>query len=367
MTMKKLLIISILAAAALCVGCVNTIRYEYDLNDGEITILAQLSTADTLHSVYLSMSYPDRIDSLSGATVNCYVNGSLHKASQGPVEYYDDYDWETGEQILVPYRNRYTRYDFKAEFKPGDKVRIEASHGGSEAWAEVVVPQPAAIVSVDTMTVVKSFVLQDLDGSETYEQEYVEFTVRLDDVKGTDSFFSLDGEVTTITKLTSAEGQGKNGTFVQGPERLYYETFHDQILEDGYSSGLGDLFEGITPVNAMHCFSDRLFRDGQATVRLCFPFYAFISYPYYYDADEIEVSKHFRLRLKSFDRSFYNYLRALNNFDYYGYEVSPIVEPTMLPNNVTGGMGMVSIASESIFDLHLPPVHYSRDDFIYYY
>ena len=367
MTMKNASIISILALAALCVGCVNTIRYEYDLNDGEITILAQLSTADTLHSVFLAMSYPDRIDSLSGAGVNCYVNGTLHKATQAPTEYYIDYDWQTGEEILAPYRNRYTRYDFNAEFKPGDKVRIEASHGGTEAWAEVVVPQPGILVSVDTLTLVKSYVAKYYDGEETYEQEYVEFTVRLDDIKGTDSFFSLDGDITTVTNLTSSESQGKNGTFVQGPERLYYETFHDQILEDGYSSGLGDLFEDITPVNAMHCFSDKMFRDGEATVRLYFPSYNFIVYPYYYDADEIEVNKIFCLRLKSFDRSFYNYLRALNNFHYYGYEVSPIVEPTMLPNNVTGGMGMVSIAAESTFELHLPPVHYSRDDFIYYY
>ena len=355
-----------MAAAAICVGCVNTIRYEYDLNDGKITILAQLSTADTLHSVILSMSYPDRIDSLSGATVNCYVNGTLHRASQGPVEYYDDYDWETGEAILVPYKNRYTRYYFTAVFKSGDEVRIEASYGGSEAWAEVVVPQPGAIVSVDTVTVVKTYSAKYYDGEETYEQEYVEFTVKLEDVKGADSFYSMNGEMTTVTTLTS-EGEGMNGVFVQGPGTMYFETFHDQILEDGYSSGLGDLFDDITPVNAMHCFSDKLFRDGEATVRLYFPSYNFSVYPYHYDADEIVVNKLFSMRLKSFDRSFYNYLRALNNFDYYGYDVSPIVEPTMLPNNVTGGMGMASVAAESYYDIQLPPQRFTRDDFIYYY
>ncbi|MBR4756095.1 MAG: DUF4249 domain-containing protein [Bacteroidales bacterium] len=363
--MKRFLTISILAAAVILVSCVNTIKYEYDLNDGKITVLSQLSTADTLHSVFLSLSYPDRIDSLSGATVSCYVNGTLHRAAQAPTEYYESYDWETMEPILIPMHSRYTEYRFKADIKPGDKVRIVASKDGDEAWAEIEVPAPGVIVSMDTSTVVKTFVWQDLDGAETYEQEFLEFTVRLADVKGSDSYFTLDGDISTFTKLTS-EDSGKNSEEFAGPDRLNYETFHDLILEDGYSSGLGNLFEDLMPVNAMHCFSDKMFRDGEATVKLYFPSYDFRVYPYYYDADKIEVEKTFRLRLKSIDHSFYNYLRALNNMLCYGFEVEPIIEPTMLPNNVNGGMGIVTVAAESFLELHFEKVVYRREDFIYY-
>lgn len=363
--MRRLPIIFILAAAALLCSCINTIKYEYDLNDGKITLLSQLSTSDTLHTVYLSMSYPDRIDSLSGATVSCYVNGTLHRATQAPGEYYESYDWETMEPILIPLHNRYTVYHFQAGIKPGDKIRLVASKDGEEAWAELEVPQPGTVVSLDTATVVKTFVWQDLDGAETYEQEYLECTVRLGDVRGTDSYFTLDGIISTVTTLTS-EGQGRNGVDVTGPERLEYETFHDLILEDGYSSGLGNLFEDLMPVNAMHCFSDKMFRDGEATVKMYFPSYAFRVYPYYYNADRIEVEKTFRLRLKTIDRSFYNYLRALNNMLCYGFDVEPIIEPTMLPNNVTGGMGIVTVAAESFLEMHLPKVVFSREDFIYY-
>ena len=62
------MIFSILLTVFVSVACENTIKYEYDLNDGKMTILGQLSTADTTHTIFLSMSYPDRIDSLPGAT-----------------------------------------------------------------------------------------------------------------------------------------------------------------------------------------------------------------------------------------------------------------------------------------------------------
>ena len=363
--MRRHSIITILTVAVLFASCENTIRYEYDLNDGEITLMAQLSTSDTQHSVFLSMSYPDRIDSLPGATVNCYVNGVLHRATQVHPGYEEFFDWETQETIIMPIKNKYTRYDFKAEFKPGDKVRIEALTGGREAWAEQVIQEPGQLVSVDTATVVKSFVWQNLDGAETYEQEYLEFTIRLSDAKGTDSFFTMDGIMTTVTQMTSA-GEGENAVEIEGPYKVDYETFHDLILEDGYSSGLGDLFEDLMPVNAMHCFTDKSFQDGEAVVHLYIPSYYFKSYWYYFNADRIEVNRFFRLSLKSIDRGFYNYLRALNNMVCYGFDVSPIIEPTMLPSNVNDGMGMVSIASESGYEIVFDKEVYYREDFIYY-
>ena len=78
------------------------------------------------------------------------------------------------------------------------------------------------------------------------------------------------------------------------------------------------------------------------------------------------VNRNFRLRFKSIDRSFYNYLRAMNNLICYGYDVSPIIEPTMLPSNVSGGMGIVSIAAESNYEIELGPFEYKRQDIFIY-
>ena len=368
--MRKHLIITILIAALGCVACENTIRYEYDPSDGKITILGQLSTTNSKHTLFLSMSYPDRIDSLPGAKVECFVNGARSVAKAIPAGYTEELvNWQTGETMLVPNRFPYTQYEFEANFKPGDKVRIEASKGNLNAWTELVVPKPGTIMSVDTATVVKSFVYQDINGTDTYEQEYLEFTLRLRDVQGEDNYYSMNGNLTTVTILSS-DGEGETRVDTEGPYWLDYETFHDLILEDGYSSGMGELFEDMVPVNSTHCFSDKLFKDSEATVRFYIPSYYFKNYYYFfYDADRIEINRFFRLSMKSFDRSFYNYLRALNNMDTYGYDVSPIIEPTMLPNNVNGGMGIVSIAAESTVEMIFEPfVYYKEDSYdpIYY-
>ena len=60
--------------------------------------------------------------------------------------------------------------------------------------------------------------------------------------------------------------------------------------------------------------------------------------------------------LQSIDRNGYNYLRALNNMEAYGYSVSPIIEPTMLPSNVEGGLGLVSVGCDSKIVLRLKPM-----------
>ena len=359
--MRKTVILEFLAAMLLVAACQNTIMYEMDPNDAAITILAQLSTSDTDHSIFLSLSYPDRLDSLPDATVDCYINGEKYRADEVPVPLEEYIDWMTGEVKVYRPDDRYTEYRFSADINPRDEVRIEASKGNLEAWTVSVVQEPAVIVSVDTATVVKSFDYQDFTGTETYTQEYMEFTVKMRDVKGVDNYFTMDGDLVSSGKLHYPPGDGPERTdyFILGPERVYYETFHDLVLEDGYSSGLGTMFEDLMPVNAMHCFSDKSFKDGEVIVRLYIPSNYFdyigeISSWQYPEADYIEQQTTFRLHLKTVSREYYNYLRALNNMNTYGYEVSPIVEPTMLPNNVNGGMGMVSVAADNIFKITFP-------------
>jgi hypothetical protein len=52
----------------------------------------------------------------------------------------------------------------------------------------------------------------------------------------------------------------------------------------------------------------------------------------------------------------------------YGYDVIPIIEPTMLPCNVTGGFGMVSVAADEtvVFDLGMSVVDRRDEDPLYY-
>jgi hypothetical protein len=49
------------------------------------------------------------------------------------------------------------------------------------------------------------------------------------------------------------------------------------------------------------------------------------------------------VQLRSLDFSQYRYLKALENLDTFGTEMSFLVEPTTLPSNVEGGLGFVGL------------------------
>ena len=381
--MKKFVLLFGIAALGLMASCENTIRYEYDRNDGQITMLSQMYTSETEHTVYLSMSYPDRVDSLPGATVVCWVNGEKFVAEEQPVpmeEYYDPgFYYETRSEPVVLRRRHqlFNEYVFHAALHPGDEVRLEASKGALKAWAQVTVPQPATLVRVDTNRVVRTLSYADIDGADSYEEAFMEVALTLRDVAGEDSYFVLsasqlvEGE---FRYLDEAGAVDSIQAYRAEAREIDYRTFHDTILEDGYSAGeASSLLEDLLATNEMHCFSDREFRDGEATVRPSFDLDYFSPREYRYqwicpEADEGDLHSAFTLHLRTVSRDFYNYLRALNNMQTYGYDVTPIIEPTMLPNNVTGGFGMVSAgADQSVtFDLGTRHIVHDPSQLIYY-
>lgn len=364
-------------------ACENTIRYEYDRNDGQITLLSQMNSSETEHTIFLSMSYPDRVDSLPGATVVCWINGEKIVAEEQPVpleEYYDPgYYLETRSEPVVLRRRHqlFTEYCFSAQLRPGDEVRVEASKGALKAWSEVTVPQPGTLVRADTSRVNRTLSYVDIDGSDSYEEAFMEIAVTIRDVAGEDNYYAL-----AASHLLEGEFRylGEDGAvdstevYREESREIGYRTFHDTILEDGYSAGeASSLLESLLATNEMHCFSDKEFRDGEATVRPSFDadYFTWRDYRYRWicaEADEGDLHAVFTLHLRTISRDFYNYLRALNNMQTYGYDVIPIIEPTMLPNNVTGGFGMVSVATDQtvIFDLGTFHVIHDPSDYIYY-
>ena len=369
------------AALLLPVACVNTIRYEYDPTDALITLHAQMTTAEATHTVFLSMSYPDRAEALPGATVSCTVNGVRYVAEEQPVpmEEYYEYNPATDDYVVKmrPRNECFTEYAFSAQLKPGDAVRVEAAKGGLHASAEVTVPQPVRFVKVDTATVVRTVRYADFGGDSSWDNTYVDVSATLRDRSGEDNYFTL-----TASRLTEGEcryyneegGLERTEPYRQETLGVRYETFHDLILEDGYSAGESNsLLEDLMATNETHCFSDKEFRDAEATVRPSFDWYNFYLQTGGWNGVYIEpgavgeLHTVFRLHLRTISRDYYNYLRAINNMETYGYDVIPIIEPTMLPSNVTGGMGLVSVAAEEtvVFDLGSVTVDRRGDD-IYY-
>ena len=56
-------------------------------------------------------------------------------------------------------------------------------------------------------------------------------------------------------------------------------------------------------------------------------------------------------RLLTIDAKEYAYLKAINDFNTYGYDSSFIIEPTSLPTNVAGGIGFINIAAASVMSV----------------
>ena len=381
--MKKFVLLFGIAALGLMASCENTIRYEYDRNDGQITMLSQMYTSDTEHTVYLSMSYPDRVDSLPGATVVCWVNGEKYVAEEQPVpmeEYYNPgpyLETRTDPVVLRRRHQLFNEYVFPATLRPGDEVRVEASKGSQKVWAQVTVPQPAELVQVDTQRVVRSLSYVDIDGSDSYDEAFMEMAVKIRDVPGDDSYFMLAGDYLMEGEFQRHDESGavdSTAYYRQWNREIDYQTFHDAILEDGYSAGgVNSLLEDILVTNQMHCFSDKEFRDGEAVVRPFFDADYFIWRDYGYQwicpgTDEGDLHASFNLHLRTISRDFYNYLRALNNLQTYGYDVIPIIEPTILPNNVTGGYGLVSVGADRTvtFDLGTRHIVHDASEGLYY-
>lgn len=372
--MKKSVLLALVAASGMWVACENTIRYEYDRDDAQITILSQMYTSDTEHSIFLSMSYPDRTDSLPGATVVCWVGGEKFVAEHVPVpsETIGKYIPETGEIVTETVRHYqlFDEYRFSATIRPGDEVRVEASKGNLKAWAQVTAPQPASLVRVDSARVVRTHSYQDIDGSDSFEAAYMDLAATIRDIPGEDNYFFLSASSLTEGTFHRYDDTGavdSTAYYKAESKGIDFQTFHDTILEDGYSAGEpGSLLEEILVSNRMHCFSDKAFRDGEAVVHPSFDLDYFIWRDYSYawicpGTHEGDLHASFTLRLRTVDRDFYNYLRAINNLETYGYDVVPIIEPTLLPNNVTGGLGLVSVGAESTFTFDLGTRHIVHD------
>ena len=383
--MKKIIVWTLVLSLGILTACENTIRYEYDRNDGQITLLAQMNTSDTEHTIFLSMSYPDRVDSLPGAKVTCWVNGEEFVAEEQPVpmeEVYNPgfyYETRAAEPVVLQRRHQlFNEYVFSATLRPGDEVRVEASKGTLKAWAEVTVPQPATLVQVDTNRVVRTLNYSDFGGTDYYEAVYMEMATKIRDRVGEDNYFVLSGSrlVEGEFRRFDESGAVDSVAYYRDESReLDYRTFHDTILEDGYSAGEGNsLLDELLATNQMHCFSDKEFRDGEAVVRPYFDadYFTWREYSYYWicpGTDEGDLHTVFSLQLRTISRDFYNYLRAINNMETYGYDVTPIIEPTMLPSNVTGGFGLVSVAAVQTvtFDLGTTHIVHDSSDYPLYY
>ena len=354
-------IIPMLMLSFLAAGCYEEILIPTEDKDPVLVMNAQMDNLEEVHVVNLSVSLLSKVEPLPGATVKVYVNDALVAEA---VEMNEENPW-----------NR-TSYAFEAVFHPGDEVRIEARKDAFNASSTAVVPPAVPIASVDTSSVRMTY----LDDT----SEYMQLKVRFKDLPGS-SWYGVDHRYIDVWEYLDEEGNASPEYTAVGNYYGYLETGFDPVISEGSGKTSGsDLGALLSAENYYNCFADDPIADQECTLRVMLFKWNFELSEYRYglyvpewmdnnpDAWTIltnmpvRVSRTCIFRLRSLDFSQYHYLKALNNLETFGTEVSFLVEPTTLPTNVEGGLGFVGI--ETITEM--PYAHFVREyeamDTVYY-
>ena len=319
---KKLLILTL---AALAAGCVNDMPYTPRNTEPELVMNSLLTAGETSHELWLGVSKPGCVDTLTGdASVRCYVNGSLAATAT--------------EQ---PGQQRLRRFVFSAPFAAGDHLRLEASCGSFNAHASVVVPTAPVLGRIDTLSV----------GDSSSRQ--LSFRIRMTDSAPGADYYSLGITCTSQIELYSHGALVGTEEFVR---LCPLDTSEDLILsEDNIAAAnMDDMFEMGTP-NTYGAFFDSQFDCGSVTLRPKVDKWELNSWfltsfiPY----DSSYVKPVLRVSLSHIDTRHYYYLKALNSLESGNSDLS--LEEVSIPDNVEGGIGFVGVSSTVSEEFALKP------------
>jgi hypothetical protein len=345
----------------LAAGCYEEILIPTEDKDPVLVMNAQMDNLEKRHTVSLSRSLLSKVEPLPGARVKVYVNGALVAEA---VETPEDSGWNQ------------TAYEFEATFKPGDEVRIEATKDAFSASSTVVVPPAVAIASVDTSSVRMTY-LDETD-------DFIQLKARFKDLPG-DSWYGVDNRIHDLWEYLDEDGNVIPEYTVATNGQGVIETGFDPVISEGSGKTSGsDLAALLSVENTYHCFSDAPIAGEECTLRvMTYPWNVYLG-DYQYgllipqvlvdDPDSwsilsklpFRVHRECFFRLRSLDFTQYHYLKALNNLETFGTEMSFLVEPTIIPSNVEGGLGFVSIETVTEFCYARFEREYEPMDEIYY-
>ncbi len=343
---------------AVC-SCEKEMDFHRDDIEAQLQMNAQMCVGDTVHAVYLAVSRDVRIENISSGSVTCFVNGK--KVADGALDNSPDETFlkEGSGAVggLAPSYARQTRFTFKADFQPGDVVRIEAeANGGAyKAYSEVTVPDAPSISIADTVCQQNQAV--------TYGDLVYRIRIKGQDIKGENSFYRLTADYDRTDRMYRDDDwldENERRLVVQSSEGLRIDKGNDPILQDGAPAEDIDL-TGASE-NIYNVFSDRLFKNGSFSITFSVD-PEFVQMPTGYEFQYAECDVTFNARVWGISEDEYNYLKALSIYDYTDGDAT-FTEPVSIPDNVEGGVGFVSISAPSTASVKFTR-HFSYGDSIY--
>ncbi|MBP3642860.1 DUF4249 domain-containing protein [Parabacteroides johnsonii] len=331
--MKKNLFILSILASMLFPACENELPYMDKPQAPQLLMNAFLEAGKEENTVSLRMIEADKqqADYVSNGSIVVYVNGEKTETAQVDKGYRS-----FGDPNCM----------LKTSFRPGDRIRFEATaeDGQYQAGCEVEIPLPIEdLIRVDTLRT-------QLRGSSSM-MDCMQYKITIHDRPNEKNYYRLIIEENTYR--VSSETGTRYGPFPFYPEIINQE---DIVLTDGHLTTADDDKFGIldwTIRNTNNVFTDGRFENGSYTLKV------YTSIPY---IRELNRKDHFYLdvtvRLLSLSQSYYRYLRAMNCLDSEDYNET-FMEPVIVPQNVSGGLGFVGASSEQRVTLRMvdrPPL-----------
>ena len=179
---------------------------------------------------------------------------------------------------------------------------------------------------------------------ELYER--LRFRITFTDKANETNYYRL-----VLERTFTAKTRSSNGVINTASNKFYSMLCNEDLaLSDGQPP-IDDNFLFERPENIYGVFSDNYINGQTYTLNVHMEPN---EYPYISDTEElIELQQDCLIRLQSISQTSFNYFKALNVIDSGSYD-EMTMEPITFGSNVHGGLGLVSIISETTHQIKLP-------------
>lgn len=292
----------------LLVGCEQTYDYDGDYPDPKLVMYAFVKP-DSVISVQVTRTFffgDSVVNNPMEVEGEVYVNGDLA----------GDLKWNGEEGYSLVYPRR------------GDHVRIVArSAGFPEVEGEVVLPEQAPVIEVDTFS------------SNDGRDDRMNYRITIKDEGRGRRYYRLIVESYSYTRI---------GDEIIDPSTSYaFFTDKDPLLE-GSSSVWFDEDER----NKYHLFTNEVFEGTSYVMKVSNR--RMYSYVYEEEKEGQQVVQYnvrgCRVKVVNIDKATYQYLKSVEMSD----RGEGIMEPIQVYGNVKNGVGVVGYANEAIVDFLMP-------------
>ena len=322
--MKKYIII-IPLLLFLLTACTNEIPFNVKDTESKMVINALINTDCLENRIFISLTGKYDIETINDVSVNLYVNGVL---KEKPESVADSSSYPKVKSFLV-----------KSTFKPGDKVKIEAStkDGKYHAWGEETVPERPSIIKIDTASV------RMKNKYDSYSH-FLRYKVTFKDIPDKDSYYRIIVENKRECVFAN-ETTGKDET-VDSYDYSFVSR-EDVVLTDGRPTTVDDEENGISTTsysNTYGVFDDSRFLNSEYTMTVSQENTS--SSSYYYSDNIKQESISVTVYLQCISKAEYYYLQALNrSIDNSDDDI--LSESVHLPTNINGGIGILGFSTEN--------------------